>query len=373
MSPCPAHVCHRRGMTLVAFLAAMPVLLGFAALAIDVCQLHTVKAELQNAADAAALAGVSVYLTDAGLSQNVADLNDLVRPRAQYFSLQNQTLSSGTILDVADVVIGTQSLTDSLAAFDTSGSERYNAVQVTVRRTADGPNGAVPLFFAHILGMGQASVTATSIAAIDDRLAGVRTEEIDNIPFLPITVDLAAHDALLAGGGDNYSYSDSVLPNGDGISEATIFPDDGGVPGNFGLLEFGAESTSDLQVLVSDGVSTAALEAEVGTSELTYFDAEGNPTTYDMAGLPGFREALEGAFAGHTGNIVAFFVHDAVSGSGNNSVYQNAGIRFGRIMYVDLDDVGVVIQPVTYTGPAVTINEHGSSTNGQFGRVLLAG
>ena len=43
----------------------LPAIVGFAALTIDLGILYSTKADLQNAADAAALAGVSAYTTDA--------------------------------------------------------------------------------------------------------------------------------------------------------------------------------------------------------------------------------------------------------------------------------------------------------------------
>lgn len=47
----------QRGVVLVWFAVLLPLLLGFAALAIDLARLNLVRVELQNAADAAALAG----------------------------------------------------------------------------------------------------------------------------------------------------------------------------------------------------------------------------------------------------------------------------------------------------------------------------
>ena len=49
----------QRGNTAILFALCLPVLLGFAALAVDLARLNMVKVELQNAADAASLAGAS--------------------------------------------------------------------------------------------------------------------------------------------------------------------------------------------------------------------------------------------------------------------------------------------------------------------------
>lgn len=53
------YTCRRRAATLVTLVVAMPVLLGFVALSVDVGHMHVVEAEAQNAADAAARAGAS--------------------------------------------------------------------------------------------------------------------------------------------------------------------------------------------------------------------------------------------------------------------------------------------------------------------------
>jgi Flp pilus assembly protein TadG len=52
-----------RGAVIVIFAICLFVLIGFAALAIDIGYLHTTRSELQNVADAAALAGAR-YLGD---------------------------------------------------------------------------------------------------------------------------------------------------------------------------------------------------------------------------------------------------------------------------------------------------------------------
>ena len=59
----------QRGNTAILFALCLPVLLGCAALAVDLARLNMVKVELQNAADAAALAGAS-SLIKVGSYQN---------------------------------------------------------------------------------------------------------------------------------------------------------------------------------------------------------------------------------------------------------------------------------------------------------------
>jgi hypothetical protein len=61
---------NQRGVTILLVAIVMVVLIGFAALAIDIGHLFVVRNELQNAADAGALAGARVLYNDAGTSVN---------------------------------------------------------------------------------------------------------------------------------------------------------------------------------------------------------------------------------------------------------------------------------------------------------------
>ena len=51
----------------------------------------------------------------------------------------------------------------------------FNAVQVTVRRTSDGPNGPIDLFFAPIFGRHYSETAATAVAVFNDRFSGYET------------------------------------------------------------------------------------------------------------------------------------------------------------------------------------------------------
>ena len=110
------------------------VMIAFGALALDLGRLYTARGELQRAADSAALAGASAIFTDAGLIRDDARVDHLAASRASEITLQNPTLGSGTILDSPDLLIGALDLNDPNAVLDTSGVNRFNAVQVLLRR-----------------------------------------------------------------------------------------------------------------------------------------------------------------------------------------------------------------------------------------------
>ena len=172
-------------MALVA--VSLVVILGFGALAIDLGQLYLARAELQRAADAAALGGATAYFTDAGLSQNISELEKMITKRAQNVSLQNPTHHVNTVLEEEDIVIGTYDPNHPDAPLDTSGVDRLNAVEVTVRRTPESTNGSISLYLAGVLGIREASVTATATAIANSRFSGLEVIEEVHPPLIPIT------------------------------------------------------------------------------------------------------------------------------------------------------------------------------------------
>jgi hypothetical protein len=382
----------QRATVVVLAAISMVLIIGIAALAIDLGQLYVVRAELQRAADAAALAGASAYFSDAGLAQDVPVLSHMVDTRSQEVSLENPTIGAGTILDLADIVMGYYDREYPEADLDTSGLPRFNAVEVTTRRTSESPNGPVDLLFAGIFGVDESGVIARATAVADDRFAGFRLEEGSYLPLVPFTLDIDLYDDMVVNGEDRWSYDRRVYRVGDGIPEVRLYPwklsgartgttsddlytlDDSGA-GNFGILDFTGGGTAATSDRILNGVSAEDLIAEVGTSELTFYDDAGSPTTYSMSGGPGVSVAVAAALHRRVGDVVGFFVHDTVTGSGTNAEYRIVGVRFGRLMEVHLLTSPwyrrVLIQPAAYSGSEVIVTEYAPSTNGQIGRAIL--
>ena len=95
------------GQSLVMVALLFAVLLGFSALVIDVGMLYVTKAELQNAADAGALAGAAVPIQDA---ERVA--KDYVR-----FNGVDDNIPGTTIEVDPDTIVGTEQTTTTEEAF----------------------------------------------------------------------------------------------------------------------------------------------------------------------------------------------------------------------------------------------------------------
>lgn len=381
----------RRGATVALVAVSLVVILGFTALTIDLGRLYLVRTELQAAADSAALAGASAFANDAALANDAgAQLLTLLRARAQQFSSLNKTLGAVTLLESADIVLGTHDFDNPGAPLDTSGAQPFNAAEITVRRTEGSSNGPVGFFFASILGRDDGGVIASARAALNDRVAVYGEESIIG-RLMPFSIYLGMYDYALENGTDDYSYDGTSVSNtGDGVPEARIFPwkwkdkdleslgvDFGSASGNFGALEIGASGGSSTELIeqITNGVSLSDVSIEFGATDIDFQDTDGNPTSFEVGGQPGGHEEIEDALLARVGDVVAFLVHDSLTGNGSHATYTITGIRFARIMYVELDpdavNRGVFIQPVVYTGQSIFVTSSAESTSGTVGRVRL--
>ncbi len=189
----------RRGTAVVVTAVTMAVLVGFAALAIDVGYLYSVRAELQKAADASALAGATQIrdkLAVATVAQEYADQNY----RGQ-----------GVILDDPDVLLGNW---DSTTARFSAGGNPINALGVILRRS-EVNNNPVRLFLANILGVPTANVEANAVALI----GGARCAGIWGLEGITGSGDIATDSYRSE---DGFYGGDNIYANGDLCSNQDI-------------------------------------------------------------------------------------------------------------------------------------------------------
>jgi len=167
-----------RGAVLPLVGVLLVVFIGIAAFAIDIGYISTTKNELQNVADAAALAATSelgqIYLekgdyihsTDFALILKVVD------------SLKNQAAQKDIKIASSDVIVGTW----VNGANDINGNVTYgqNAVKVIARREKDNNDKIVSLF-AGIFGSDSFALKADAIAALTGQ-ANLEPGEV-KLPF----------------------------------------------------------------------------------------------------------------------------------------------------------------------------------------------
>lgn len=171
----------RRAAVAVFVVVMIPVLVGFAALTVDVGYLYNVRAELQNAADAGAMAAATAMMnTEFG-----ADPIGAARTAASDVVSRNLVFGRQLALDVSrDVVPGRANYDVNANRYNfTASNVLPDCVKVTVRQTEDSPNGAVPLFFAAIFGRTATNIQAEAVAAVAPRDIAIVADTSGSLRF----------------------------------------------------------------------------------------------------------------------------------------------------------------------------------------------
>src|SRR5215510_375918 len=173
-----------RGAVAVTVAIVMVVLLSFGALALDMSNAMIARNELQNVADASALAGARqlgvIYAalptgtpyTTYTLSNPSAVVNAVTT-----VAVSNQARQVSIAINPGDITIG---VWDSVSRTLTPGNVGATGVQVTARRDA-GANGPVATWLAGIMGISSMNVVATATAALTG--TGVLLPGEANAPF----------------------------------------------------------------------------------------------------------------------------------------------------------------------------------------------
>jgi len=348
----------RRAAVAVYMLISMSVVVGFAALAVDVGMLYNTQAELQRTADAAALASAWELLDEDRLKGGsyLDYVLDESRASAVTTAAGNPILRAAPVVDPSeDVLIGyLANPYDGTGALDISNLSQSNAVSVAVQRNAS-RGGSVTLYFARFLGADSKDMYASATAAFADNIVGfeVAGGSGDNVKLLPFALHVDIWNALIAGSGgigDNYGYdkrSGSVYAAGDDLAELNLYPGSGGTqlpPGNFGTVDIGSNnnSTKDIARQILYGVSEADLSYFGGKLTLDDGPLYLNGDTGLSAGIKDELEAIKG-------QARAIPLFDSVCGPGNNAEYHIVGFAGIRIMDVKLTgsmrSKHVIIQP----------------------------
>ena len=177
----------RRGAAVVFTMVTFTLLIGFAALAIDVGYMYSIQAELQKAADASVLAGATQL-------HDYIEIVDI----AQAYAEQNYP-DSGTILAESDIEVGNWSQSSSTFA---AGAIPSNAVRVLARRSEQNSN-PVQMFFASIIGISKAHLGSRAVALA----GGARCAGIWGLEGITgsgdISTDIYRSDDGVYGGGDD--------------------------------------------------------------------------------------------------------------------------------------------------------------------------
>src|SRR4051812_45868224 len=154
--------CRRRGgrshgVILIYVMVALVALCGIVSLAVDYGRVQLVRAQLQNAADAAARYAVTGLGDGTAISKAISAAHD------------NSADGSPVVITAADIVAGNwdQSQTPKFSTTRTP----VNAIQITASRTAAKGN-AVPLVFGAVAKVPTCDVTARALVMLEQGLPG---------------------------------------------------------------------------------------------------------------------------------------------------------------------------------------------------------
>jgi Flp pilus assembly protein TadG len=158
------HASKQKGAVTLLVALTLPILIGAAALAVDMAHLHVVRNELQNDADAAALAGARVLYNSTTGSTDWS----LAQTQAQAAIALNR--ATGIQLTEGRVQTGYWNLTGSATSLQglpmTPTVNDAPAVQVTVRKAEGQNSGPVRTFLAGIMGTSTVPLQATAVAGV---------------------------------------------------------------------------------------------------------------------------------------------------------------------------------------------------------------
>jgi hypothetical protein len=275
-----------RGGVIPIVAVCLAVIIGLAALAIDLGWLFVVKGELQNAADAAALAGVvELVQGDSGAIAKNTGVTYATEP--SHFRLTSPPPAA----DGVDVtILGPETL------------------QVRVGRTAGTTAGAVPTIFARIWGTKTVDVDVLAVATVNHRVIGVGPGIL-----LPIGVK---DTWLVDEDGDGLPDPKDIYPHIQSESNFGLIDLDGGENSNDDIKEWIEYGYDDYLILPEDGCKCLKLEGDPGIS----------------------GGSLETFLESQYGNRVLLPVFNKVTGAEAGTLYYVIGF------------VGVIITDVKLTG-----------------------
>jgi hypothetical protein len=262
-----------------------------------------------------------------------------VRSEAARFAALNDVLGDAPLLSESDVTIGyLANPWDRSLALETDGINPANAVCVLVRRSPE-INGAVPLFFARVMGWEQQSMQAEATAVLLTKIKGFRTPPGgESLAILPFALDMGTWLQMLAGSGpdvqNEWTWDDDTgLSRGaDDRVEVNLYPQGTGSPGNRGTVDIGSNnnSTDDIARQIRTGVSPRDLAYHGGKLEC---DAQ---TPLYLNGDTGISAGVKDELVGVRGKPAVIPIFESVTDGGNNAIYKIIAFQGVRVMEVKL-------------------------------------
>lgn len=357
----------RRGAIAPLTALLLVFLLAMVAFAVDLAWIVQTGTELQNAADAAALAGsqelmdpyVQYHLPGRTPGEKEAILSDAMTAataRAKEYAAHNTAggVKNLTLLD-ADIEFG---FTDDKNGYTKQSVHKGypNTIKLTLRRDATA-NGALGLFFGPILGRPTTDVLAQASSAIYGGSIQSFSAANGNVRMLPMTYDVAHWNAFLNTGLDP---DGGLRTAADGSPILKVY-ESNKYKGNFGQLALDDDhaGSSEIRDWIDNGLNQADIDV-LKSRNLLPLSAH-DPNKWDWLGNPGFRASTVMAVNDYVGGVYILPLFKAKdssptnyqAGVGQGSKYDYNIVQFVavRIMPTKQTNREIVVQPVAHADP----------------------
>lgn len=361
----------RRGAIVPLTALLLTLLLGMVAFVVDIGWIAVAKSDLQNAADAAALAGVNSMM-DAFVSYHLPGQSESQKTWIQY-AAQSTARAKAKQYAEFNAAGGVASLTllDSDIEFGfTDQSNVYtpaptytgypNTIKVTIRRDGKA-NGPLGLFFGGVMGVKHTSLSASAAATM-------QTGNITDVPhknysggMLPITYDVNKWSDFLK----SIASLDSLTLTDDAANPSVLVYPSLKAPGNFGQLSLNNTNVGESLEAnwIIYGVSASDLQA---LRDANLIPLSSHPDQWDWLGETGFKSALVEAINAKIGQtyLLPLFKpknadplrYEAGDGSGSNyryNIVQFVGVRIAPSTDINAK---IFLSPAMVYDPTLTID-----------------
>jgi Flp pilus assembly protein TadG len=374
-------------------------LLAMVAFSVDIGWLVTVETELQNSADAAALAGTQQLMgpyvqwslpTLTGAQRNTIRNNAIIAARtaaknyASYNQAGNVTL---TVLD-GDIQVG---YTDAQGNYNANPSTSTfpNTVAITLRRDSSA-NTPVKLFFAPVLGTSTVPMTAYArAAAMEGDVTTLKAIPNTDAHILPVALDVNIWNQFLKDGKTQWDGTVHLNAT-NGLPELQVYPDKwttGNNPGSFGLIDVGPPQNNvpAFRTWIDTGETPNDISYLLNNNLLPVSPTNGKQWKCG----PGLKSTLESNFQSEmwNQNLIPLFQpvkaydpnnpnnYQAQTGNGQNATYDVIGFVGVTISTASGSGSNMVIsiQPMANVDPTGVISVTRPMGTGTSGSGTLGG
>jgi hypothetical protein len=367
---------------LPALLLLLVVGVGVLALVLNWCFVNLAARELQQAADAAALAAAGTLAeSEPGIQCEPIGVHQRLREAAVTFASQNAVAGRPAIAGAAEpdeaveILVGRLIRTGDDRGDIIEDFTQPDTVRVTLRRSRAMGN-PLPLLFSVTGGRRSADLAVLSQATLDDRVLGLRPTRDIATPLVPLAIldddatnpRIGWRSAIVAGlGQDRYGFdrvTGRIRRVSDGVPEIVLRAGSGQAdsPGNLLALRLGGASP------LRSGFTRRDLEPWGG--ELIAHPAQ-------PLALPARDSVDPGVFSELRelrGTVRIWPLYGAAAHAGRAALC--IGFVAARIMHVGQDESGqaaVTLQPALWITPtAVTSDDETIPRNGYIRKLRLS-